>query len=66
MNVLALVTDDGERYIFLYDDEDESSDALMQTLGRFAADKDLSLTWTDAAILSQRARQSEREREIAR
>jgi hypothetical protein len=53
MNVLALVKD-SERYIFLYDEE--SSDTLLQTLGRFAADKDLSFTWYDAAVLIQKAR----------
>ncbi len=36
MNVLALVKD-GERYVFLYDEE--SPDTLLQTLGRYAADK---------------------------
>ena len=35
MNVLALVKD-SERYVFLYDDD--SPAALLQTLGRFAAD----------------------------
>ena len=53
LNVLALVKD-SERYIFLYDEE--SSDTLLQTLGRFAADKDLSFTWYDAAVLSQKVR----------
>lgn len=53
MNVLALVKDD-ERYIFLYDDD--SSKALLQTLGRYASDTDLSFSWYDAAILSQKVR----------
>jgi len=50
MNVLALVKGT-ERYVFLYDDE--SHRALLQTMGRFAADADLSFTWYDAAVLSQ-------------
>ena len=51
LNVLALVKDT-ERYIFLYDED--SSDVLLQQLGQFAADKDLSFTWYDAAVLSQK------------
>jgi hypothetical protein len=53
INVVALVKD-AERYIFLYDDE--SAPALMQTLGRFAGDPDLSFSWYDAAVLSQKVR----------
>ena len=54
VNVLALVKE-GERFIFLYDDE--SSATLLQTFGRFAADKELSFSWYDAAVLSQKLRQ---------
>ena len=53
VNVLALVKD-SERYIFLYDDE--SPQALLQQLGRFAADPELSFSWYDAAVLSQKVR----------
>ena len=53
VNVLALVKD-SERYVFLYDEE--SSATLLQTLGRFAGDKNLSFTWYDAAVLSQKVR----------
>ena len=53
INVLALVKD-SERYIFLYDDE--SPALLLETLGQYAADPDLSFTWYDAAILSQKVR----------
>ncbi len=53
MNCLALVKS-SERYVFLYDDE--STATLLQTLGRFAADKTLSFTWYDAAVLSQKVR----------
>ena len=55
MNVLALVKDE-ERYVFLYDDE--STATLLQTLGKQAADKELSFTWYDAAVLSQKLRQT--------
>ena len=53
INVLALVKGD-ERYIFLVDDE-HRSDAL-RTLGKFASNPELSFSWYDAAILSQRIR----------
>jgi hypothetical protein len=53
VNVLALLKN-GERYVFLYDDE--SVETLLQTLGRYAADPELSFTWYDAAVLSQRVR----------
>jgi hypothetical protein len=55
INVLALVKGE-ERYIFLYDD-DHKSDAL-RTLGRFASNPELSFSWYDAAVLSQRIRQT--------
>src|SRR5436305_11801503 len=55
INVLALVKGE-ERYIFLYDDE-HKSDAL-RTLGRFASNTELSFSWYDAAVLSQRIRQT--------
>lgn len=58
INVVALVKD-SERYIFLYDKE--STSALLQTLGRFAGDSDLSFSWYDAAVLSQRVRRLEQE-----
>ncbi len=58
VNVLALVKE-GERYVFLYDDE--SAATLLQTFGRYAADKDLSFSWYDAAVLSQKVRRLQRE-----
>lgn len=63
MNVLALVKD-SERYVFLYDDE--STATLLQTLGRYAADKTLSFTWYDAAVLSQKVRKLRQEAESER
>ena len=60
MNVLALVKE-SERYIFLYDDESPAE--LLQTLGKYAADADLSFTWYDAAVLSQKVRRLTRQHE---
>jgi hypothetical protein len=51
VNVLALMKN-GERYVFLYDDD--STEALLKTLGRYASDPELSFSWYDAAVLSQR------------
>lgn len=58
VNVLALVKN-GERFVFLYDDE--SSAALLQTLGRYAANDDLAFSWYDAAVLSQKVRRLQEE-----
>lgn len=55
INVLALVKGD-ERYIFLYDDENRAE--TLRTLGRYASNPDLSFTWYDAAVLSQKIRKS--------
>lgn len=62
INVLALVKGE-ERYIFLFDDG-HRSDAL-RTLGRFASNTELSFSWYDAAVLSQRIRQTVEEQREA-
>jgi hypothetical protein len=43
-----------DQYIFVFDDRTRT-DALRM-LGRFAADPELSFSWYDAAILSQKIR----------
>ena len=53
VNVIALIKK-GERYIFLYDDENRA--ACLRTMGRFASNDELSFTWLDAAKLSQTVR----------
>ncbi|MFO0912302.1 MAG: hypothetical protein U0795_05070 [Pirellulales bacterium] len=55
INVLALVKGN-ERYIFLYDDRNRAQ--LLRVLGRFASSPDLSFTWYDAAVLSQKVRRA--------
>ena len=55
INVLALVKGE-ERYIFLFDDDNRSE--TLRTLGRYASDPNLSFTWYDAAVLSQKIRQT--------
>ena len=59
INVLALVKG-SERYVFLYDDESRAE--TLRTLGRFASNPELSFTWYDAAVLSQKIRQESRQR----
>jgi len=54
INVLALVKGK-ERYIFLYDDANRAE--TLRMLGRFASNPELSFSWYDAAVLSQRIRQ---------
>lgn len=54
INVLALVKG-AERYVFLYDDTSRAE--TLRTLGRYASNPELSFTWYDAAVLSQKIRQ---------
>lgn len=55
INVLALVKGN-ERYIFLFDDNNRAE--TLRMLGRYASNPDLSFTWYDAAVLSQKIRQT--------
>lgn len=55
INVVALVKGK-ERFVFLYDDERRGD--TLRMLGRYAADPDLNFSWYDAAVLSQRIRQT--------
>jgi hypothetical protein len=60
INVLALVKGQ-ERYVFLFDDDNRSE--ALRTLGRYASNPDLSFTWYDAAVLSQKIRQTTEQRQ---
>ena len=53
-NMLALV-EGAERYIFLYTESNRAE--TLRTLGRFASNPELSFSWYDAAVLSQKIRQ---------
>lgn len=62
VNILALIKGE-ERYVFFYDDA--SRQECLRTLGRYASNPDLSFTWYDAAVLSQKVRQqAEEDREM--
>jgi hypothetical protein len=54
VNVLALMKGE-ERYVFLFDDDHRGE--TLRTLGRYASNPELSFTWYDAAVLSQKVRQ---------
>jgi len=53
-NMLALVKG-SERYVFLYNDAHRAE--TLRVLGRYASNPELSFTWYDAAVLSQKIRQ---------
>lgn len=55
LNFLATVKG-SERYVFLYEDGREQD--LLRTFGRFASNPELSFTWYDAAVMSQKVRES--------
>ena len=63
INVLALVKG-GERYVFLYDDSSRAE--TLRTLGRYASNPELSFTWYDAAVLSQKIRQESQKQTASR
>jgi hypothetical protein len=55
INVLALVKGN-ERYVFLFDDDNRVE--MLRQFGRFAANPDLTFTWYDAAVMSQKVRET--------
>jgi hypothetical protein len=54
INIIALVKG-RERYVFRYGDDNRKD--ILRVLGRYASNPDLSFTWYDAAVLSQKIRQ---------
>ncbi len=62
INVIALVKGK-ERYVFLYDDNHRQE--CLLTLGRFASNPELSFTWYDAAVCSQKIRQESQKQTLA-
>ena len=53
-NILALIKGE-ERYVFIYDDDSRAQ--LIDALRDQAADPGLSLSWFDAAVLTEKARE---------
>ena len=66
IKVIALVKG-AEQYVFLYDENNRAE--TLRTLGRYASNPELSFTWYDAAVLSQKIRQESlqqaRERQLS-
>ena len=52
-----------ERYVFLYDDASRAE--TLRVFGRYASNPELSFTWYDAAVLSQKIRQEAPKQEPA-
>ncbi len=55
INVLALVKGE-EQYIFMFDDSNRTE--TLRMLGRYAANPELSFSWYDAAVLSEKIREA--------
>ena len=55
INILALAKGE-ERYIFLYNEETRNE--TLRTLGRYASNAELSFSWYDAAVMSQKVRKN--------
>ncbi len=53
INILAMMKGE-ERYIFLYNEANRTE--MLRTMGRYAADPQLSFSWFDAALLSKKVR----------
>lgn len=54
IRVIALVKGE-ERYVFMYNENNRAE--TLRLLGRYASNPELSFTWYDAAVLSQKIRQ---------
>ncbi len=59
INVLALVKGK-EKYVFLYTEKNRAE--TLRMLGRYATNPELSFTWYDAAVLSQKIRQESQQK----
>ena len=57
INVVALVKGE-ERYIFMFNDHQKGE--TLRTLGKYASNPELSFSWYDAAVLSQKVRSAVR------
>ncbi len=55
MNMVALVKGE-EKYVFFFDDKNRAE--TLRQLGRYASNPELSFSWYDAAVLSQKIRET--------
>jgi len=61
INVLALVKGE-ERYLFLFNEDTRAE--TLRTLGRYASDSNLSFSWYDAAVMSQKVRSTKKQTDV--
>ena len=57
ISIVAIVKGE-ERYVFMFDDDTRAE--TLRTLGRYASNPELSFSWYDAAVLSQKIRQTQK------
>lgn len=62
VEVVALVKG-RERYVFVYTEQNRTG--ILRTLGRYASEPDLSFSWYDAAVLSQKIRRRNQQKTIS-
>ena len=62
VNIVAIVKGE-ERYVFMFDDDSRSE--TLRKLGQYASNPDLSFSWYDAAVLSQKVRKTRKSSEVA-
>lgn len=55
-NVIAIVRE-GQKYVFLFDDDAASLTELHREFGRLAADPELNFQWSDALAAMRKARE---------
>jgi len=55
VSIVAIVKGE-ERYVFMFDDDSRAE--TLRMLGRYASNPELSFTWYDAAVLSQKIRKT--------
>ena len=56
VSIVAIVKGE-ERYVFMFDDDSRAE--TLRMLGRYASNPELSFTWYDAAVLSQKIRKAQ-------
>ena len=56
VSIVAIVKGE-ERYVFMFDDDSRAE--TLRMLGRYASDPELTFSWYDAAVLSQKIRTTE-------
>lgn len=55
--VVIAIVKNGERFITLYRDNQESKTEALKSLSRLAANPELSFNWRDAAVLARKIRE---------